>query len=180
MLCLLPGITHSACHTVEMGVSARDLTCITLENNHTACMHVCLQGIGCVCVSKITRRKLCNHRHQRVQPSSVLKIKMVQPSSRTNFSFAIIASYGNQITPATHEDNLEMKVQNPYESQENRAVTSGTKRKHFAALSLPRPWWRWLQLQPSCGSPQWRWMSAISFWFQCGNSLGPSDAYMRQ
>ena len=19
----------------------------------------------------------------------------------------------------------------------------------------PRPWWRWLQLQPSCGSPQW-------------------------
>ena len=25
--------------------------------------------------------------------------------------------------------------------------TSGTKRKHFAALSSPRPWWRWLQLQ---------------------------------
>ena len=20
----------------------------------------------------------------------------------------------------------------------------------------PRPWWRWLQLQPSCGSPQWK------------------------
>ena len=33
--------------------------------------------------------------------------------------------------------------------------TSGTKRKHFAALSSPRPCWRWLQLQPSCGSPQW-------------------------
>ena len=32
--------------------------------------------------------------------------------------------------------------------------TSGTKRKHFAALSSPRPCWRWLQLQPSCGSPQ--------------------------
>ena len=29
--------------------------------------------------------------------------------------------------------------------------TSGTKRNHFAALSSPRPWWRWLQLQPSCG-----------------------------
>ena len=26
------------------------------------------------------------------------------------FSFAIITSYGNQITPAKHEDNLEMKV----------------------------------------------------------------------
>ena len=32
--------------------------------------------------------------------------------------------------------------------------TSGTKRKHFAALSSPRPCWRWLQLQPSCGPPQ--------------------------
>ena len=36
--------------------------------------------------------------------------------------------------------------------------TSGTKRKHFAALSSPRPWWRWLQLQPSCGSPQCKWI----------------------
>ena len=33
--------------------------------------------------------------------------------------------------------------------------TSGTKRKHFAALSSPWPCCRWLQLQPSCGSPQW-------------------------
>ena len=40
--------------------------------------------------------------------------------------------------------------------------TSGTKRKHFAALSSPRPCWRWLQLQPSCGSPQCT--SSISFW----------------
>ena len=29
-------ITHSACYTVEMGVSAGDLTRITLDNNHTA------------------------------------------------------------------------------------------------------------------------------------------------
>ena len=33
--------------------------------------------------------------------------------------------------------------------------TSGTKRKHFATLSSPRPCWRRMQLQPSCGSPQW-------------------------
>ena len=33
--------------------------------------------------------------------------------------------------------------------------TSGTKRKHFDALSSPRPCWRWLQLQPSFGSPRW-------------------------
>ena len=36
----------------------------------------------------------------------------------------------------------------------SRGYTSGTKRKHFAALSSPRPCWRWLQLPPSCGSPQ--------------------------
>ena len=50
MLCLLPipnhntvlygiaitNITHSACYTVEMGVSAGDLTRITLDNNHKA------------------------------------------------------------------------------------------------------------------------------------------------
>ena len=47
---------------------------------------------------------------------------MVQPSSRPHFSFAIITSHGNQITPAKHEDNLEMKVKNPDESQEDRAV----------------------------------------------------------
>ena len=29
-------ITHSACYIVEMGLSAGDLTRITLDNNHTA------------------------------------------------------------------------------------------------------------------------------------------------
>ena len=32
--------------------------------------------------------------------------------------------------------------------------TSGTKRKHFAALSSPWSCWQWLQLKTSCGSPQ--------------------------
>ena len=32
----ITNITHSACDTVEMGVSAGDLTRITLDNNHTA------------------------------------------------------------------------------------------------------------------------------------------------
>ena len=45
-------ITHSVCYTVEMGVSTGDLTRITLGNNHTAYKHICLQGIGCVCVKK--------------------------------------------------------------------------------------------------------------------------------
>ena len=45
----ITNITHSACYIVEMGVSASDLTRIKLDNNRTAYMHICLQGIGCVC-----------------------------------------------------------------------------------------------------------------------------------
>ena len=48
---------HSACYTVEIGVSAGDLTGITLDNNHTAYEYICLQGISCVCVSKIIHPK---------------------------------------------------------------------------------------------------------------------------
>ena len=72
------------------------------------CIFVCRELA--VCVSIINRPKKCNHRHQLLQPSSVLKIKMMQPSSRPHFSLAIIISYGNEITPAKHKDNLEMKV----------------------------------------------------------------------
>ena len=49
-------ITHSAYYTVEMAVSAGDLTRITLDNNHTAYKYICLQRIGCVC-QKNTRPK---------------------------------------------------------------------------------------------------------------------------
>ena len=75
----ITNITHSAYDTVEMAVSAGDLTRITLDNNHTAYIlkYICLQRIGCVC--------------QKYPPE-------------------IITSYGNKITPAKHEGNLEMKV----------------------------------------------------------------------
>ena len=43
-------ITHDACrYTVEMGVSAKYFTRIA-RSNHTAYMHICLQGIGYVCI----------------------------------------------------------------------------------------------------------------------------------
>ena len=53
----ITNITHNACYTVVMGLSAGDLTRIALDNNHAAYKHICLQWIGCVCV-KITRPKL--------------------------------------------------------------------------------------------------------------------------
>ena len=62
----ITNITHRACYTVEMAVSAGDLTRITLDNNHTAYK----QGIGRVCVcQKLPARNnativinACNHR----------------------------------------------------------------------------------------------------------------------
>ena len=52
-----------------------------------------------------------------MQPSSSTRATIVSAENQNDativkdkFSFAIITSYGNQITPATHEDNLEMKV----------------------------------------------------------------------
>ena len=142
------------CYTVEMGVSAGDLTRITLDNNHTAYKQEYLSAGGCVCV--------------KIYPPEIM-----QPSSSTR---ATIVSAENQngatIVKATFlfchyhivwESNNagEARGQSWSESLKSRWIpggscgyTSGTKRKHFAALSSPRSCWRWLQLQPSCGSPQ--------------------------
>ena len=95
-----------------------------------------------MCVSKIpaeTDKLMQPSSSTPLQPSSVLKIKMMQPSSRPYFSFVIITSYGNQITPVKHGGNLEIEVLNPDASQEDCAgYTSDTKGKPFAALSSRR------------------------------------------
>ena len=65
----ITNITHSACYTVEMGVSAGDLTRIILDNNHTAYKHICLQGVGCVCVK--------NYQPEIMQPSSSTRATIV-------------------------------------------------------------------------------------------------------
>ena len=105
----ITNITHSAYYTVEMGVSGGDLTRITLDNNHTAYKHSCLQGIGCVSVN--------NYPPEIMQPSSSTRATIVSAENqngatiiKATFSFAIITSPGNQITPAKHKDNLEIKV----------------------------------------------------------------------
>ena len=49
-----------------------------------------------------------------MQPSSSTRATIVSAENQNRqghiFSFAIITSYGNPITPAKHEDNLETKV----------------------------------------------------------------------
>ena len=99
------------------------------------CIFVC-RGLA-VGVSKITHPNWCNNRNQHLQPS-VLKTKMMALSSRPHFSFVIITSYGNQITPAKHEDNLEIKVWNSDESQADHAFIRVVQSENILLYFLHR------------------------------------------
>ena len=146
-------ITHRACYTAEMGVSARDLTRITLDNNNTAYMHVCLQGIGCVCVK--------NYPPEIIQPSSSTRATIVSAEYQNDTTVVTDKFFFCHYYIIWESNNAgDARGQSWNEDLKSRWIlgglcgyTSDTKRKHFAALSSPRPWWRWLQLQPSCGSP---------------------------
>ena len=146
--------THSAGYTVEVGVSAGVLTRITLDNNHTAYMHICLQGISCVCVK--------NYPPEIMQPSSSTRATMVGAENQNGATIVKATIFFCHYYIVFESNNAgEARGQSWNESLKSRWIpggscgyTSGTKRKHFAALSSPRPCWRYLQLQPSCGSPQ--------------------------
>ena len=72
----ITNIIHSAWYTVEMGASAKVLTSITLDNNHIAYMHICLQGIGCVCVK--------NYPPEMMQPSSPTRTTIVSAENQNS------------------------------------------------------------------------------------------------
>ena len=156
-------ITHSACYTVEMGVSARDLTRITLDNNHTAYKHIYLQGIGCVCVK--------NYPSEIMQPSSSTRATLVSAENQNGATIVKATFFFWHYYIVWESNNAgEARGQSWNESLKSRWIprgscgyTSGNKRKHIAVLSSPRPCWRWLQLQPLCGSPQWLFRSQESF-----------------
>ena len=145
----ITNITHRACYTVEMAVSAGDLTRITLDNNHTAYK----QGI-CVCVK--------NCPPEIMQPSSLTRATIVCAENQNGATIVKATFFFCHYYIAWESNNAgEARGQSWNESLKSRWIpggscgyTSGTKRKHFAALSSPRPCWRWLQLQPSFGSPQ--------------------------
>ena len=117
----ITNITHSACYTVEMGASARDLTRITLDNNHTAYKHICLQVIGCVCVK--------NYPPEIMQPSSSTRATIVSAENQ-NGATIVKATYffchyyivweSNNAREAWGQSWNESL--NPDESQEDRAV----------------------------------------------------------
>ena len=151
----ITSITHSACYTVEMGISDGDVTRITLDNNHTVYKHICLEGIGCVCVN--------NYSPKMMQPSSSTSATIVSAENQNGATIAKATFFFCHYYIVWESNNAgDARGQSWNESLKSRLIsgglcgyTSGTKRKHFAALSSPRPCWRWLQLHPSCGSPQW-------------------------
>ena len=69
--------THDACrYTAELGVSAKYFTHITPGSNHTAYMHVCMQGIGCVCIK--------NYPPKLMQPSSSTPATIVSAENQND------------------------------------------------------------------------------------------------
>ena len=158
----ITNITHNAYYTVEMG---GDLTRITLDNIHTAYKHICLQGTGCVCVK--------NYPPEMMQSSSSTRATIVSAENQSGATIVKATIFFCHYYIAWESNNAgEARGQSWDESLKSRWIpggscgyTSGTKRKHFAALSSPRPCWRWLQLQPSCGSPQCCWKVNVNVIF---------------
>ena len=133
-----------------MGVSAGDLT---LDHIHTAYKHICLQGTGCVSVK--------NYPPEIMQPSSSTRATILSAENQNGATIVKATFFFCHYYIAGEPNNAgEARGQSWNASLKSRWIpggscgyTSGTKRKHFAALYSPRPCWRWLQLQPSCGSP---------------------------
>ena len=102
----IANITHNACrHTVELGVSAKDLTRITLDNNHTVYMHICLQGVGCVCIK--------DYSSDMMQPSSLTRATIVSAENQNGativeamFFFCHYYIVWETQIPAKHGENL--------------------------------------------------------------------------
>ena len=153
----ITNITHSACYIVEMGVSARYLTRITLDNNHTAYKNVYayFSAGDRLCVWK-------NYQPEIMQPSSSTRATIVSAENQNDATIVKAKFFFCHYYIVWESNNAgEARGQFWNGSIKSRCIpggscgdTSGTKRKHFAALPSPRPWWWWLQLQPSCGSPQ--------------------------
>ena len=158
----ITNVTQSACYRVEMGVSTGGLTRIILDNNHTAYKHICLQGIGSVCVK--------NDPPEIMQPSSSTRATIVSAENKNGATIVKAIFFFCYYYIVWESNNAgEARGQCWNESLNSRWIpggscrySSGTKRKHFAAFSSPRPCWRWLQLQPSCGSPQWNDIRKLS------------------
>ena len=124
-----------------MGVSAGDLTRITLDNSHTAYKQAYLSAGGCVCVK--------NYPPEIMQPSSSTRATIVSAENQNCATIVKATFFFCHYYIVWESNNAgEARGQSWSESLKSRWIpggscgyTSGTKRKHFAALSSPRPYW---------------------------------------
>ena len=92
------------------------------------------------CNSRHPSRNIsCNHRHHLLQPS------WQRISSTSN----------NQKT------RVESDINNDYNASSFDKLYIRRRKWDTAGFVMAHQWkyWRWLQLQPSCGPPQWIWLS---------------------
>ena len=115
--------------TVEIGVSAEDLTRITLDNNHTAYKHICLQGAVCV----------KNYPPEMMQPSSSTRATIVSAENQNGATIVKATFFFCHYYIVWESNNAgEAREQSWSESLKSRWIpggscgyTSGTKRKTF-------------------------------------------------
>ena len=150
----ITNITHNAFrYTVQLGVSAKDLyTYHTWQQSYSLYAYL---SAGCVCIK--------NYSSDMMQPSSSMHATIVSAENQ-NYATIVEAIFFCRPYYTVWESNNagEAWWKSWNESLKSRYIPrglcgylSGAKRKHFTALSSPRPCWRWLQLQPLCGFPQW-------------------------
>ena len=92
-----------------------------------------------------SRNISCNHRHHLLQPSW-RRIFSASNNQKTRVDSNINSDYRASSFDRLHSWCRKMRHCELCQS----TPTEILKCAHLR----PRPWWRWLQLQPSCGSPQ--------------------------
>ena len=115
----ITNITHSAYYTVEIGVSAEDLTRITLDNIHTAYKHICLQGTGCVSVK--------NYPPEIMQPSSSMRETIVSAENQNGATIVKATFFFRHYYIAWEPNNAgEARGQSWDESLKSRWIPGGS------------------------------------------------------
>ena len=112
-------IIHNACrYTDELGASAKDLTRITLDNNHTTYMYICRQGIGCGFIK--------NYPPELMQPSSSTRAIVVSAENQNGATIVkVIFFFCHYFTVWESNNAGEARGQSWNESLKSRCVPWG-------------------------------------------------------
>ena len=141
---------------------------------HVSHLTTIIQPIG-IFVCRGSAVCVKNYPPEIMQPSSSTRATIVSAANQNGATIVKATFFFCHYYIVWESNNAgEAQGQSWHESLKSRWIpgglcchTSGTKRKQFAALSSLRPCWRWLQLQPSCGFPQWGGTLLEDGWEKC-------------